>query len=90
DVRFEAFETMKVIAAGERSADLGVRLLYAGAEHTTVADPMKAIASCPPGRVEVLANYTAFRDLGTALERAGAIAAPTTPPEPGEGNGEAR
>ncbi|MEE4024515.1 MurT ligase domain-containing protein [Gordonia sp. PKS22-38] len=70
DVRFEAFETMKVVAAGERAADLSVRLLYAGAEHTTIPEPMKAIASCPPGRVEVLANYTAFRDLGVALERA--------------------
>lgn len=72
DVRFEAFETMHVISSGERAADLGVRLLYAGAEHTTVADPLAAIESCPPGRVEVLANYTAFRDLNTALERAGA------------------
>ncbi|GAC67184.1 Mur ligase family protein [Gordonia soli] len=70
DVRFEAFETMQVVAAGERAADLSVRLLYAGATHTTVPDPLQAIASCPPGRVEVLANYTAFRDLGTALERA--------------------
>lgn len=70
DVRFEAFETMAVVASGERAADLGVRLLYAGAEHTTVTDPLTAIASCPPGRVEVLANYTAFRDLGIALERA--------------------
>ncbi|WLP92628.1 MurT ligase domain-containing protein [Gordonia sp. NB41Y] len=70
DVRFEAFETMQVVAAGERAADLSVRLLYAGAEHTTIPDPLKAIASCPPGRVEVLANYTAFRDLGVALERA--------------------
>lgn len=76
DVRFEAFETMKVIAAGERAADLGVRLLYAGAEHTTIEDTMAAIASCPPGRVEVLANYTAFRDLGTAMERAGAAPIP--------------
>lgn len=70
DVRFEAFETMQVVAAGERAADLSVRLLYAGARHTTVPDPMAAIASCPPGRVEVLANYTAFRDLGLAMERA--------------------
>lgn len=70
DVRFEAFETMQVVAAGERAADLSVRLLYAGAEHTTIDDPLKAIESCPPGRVEVLANYTAFRDLGLALDRA--------------------
>ncbi len=78
DVRFETFETMQVIAAGERAADLSVRLLYAGAQHITVPDPMQAIASCPPGRIEVLANYTAFRDLGTALERAGAT--PITSP----------
>ncbi|OZD14859.1 DUF1727 domain-containing protein [Rhodococcus sp. 06-156-3C] len=69
DVRFEHFENVAVVASGERATDLGVRLLYAGSKHTTVADPLKAIASCPPGRVEVLANYTAFRDLGRALAR---------------------
>ena len=35
--------TMQVVAAGERAADLSVRLLYAGAEHTTIPDPMAAI-----------------------------------------------
>ncbi|WP_116916601.1 Mur ligase family protein [Williamsia muralis] len=70
DVRFEAFENMQVVASGERATDLGVRLIYAGAEHTTIGDPMAAIESCPPGRVEVLANYTAFRDLNNALARA--------------------
>ena len=69
DVRFEHFEDVAVVAAGERATDLGVRLLYAGSQHTTIADPLQAIASCPPGRVEVLANYTAFRDLGRALAR---------------------
>ncbi|KZE99796.1 MULTISPECIES: Mur ligase family protein [unclassified Rhodococcus (in: high G+C Gram-positive bacteria)] len=69
DVRFEHFENVAVVAAGERATDLGVRLLYAGSQHTTIADPLQAIASCPPGRVEVLANYTAFRDLGRALAR---------------------
>lgn len=69
DVRFEHFENSAVVASGERAADLGVRLLYAGAEHTTVDDPIAAIASCPPGRVDVLANYTAFRDLGVAIDR---------------------
>jgi len=68
DVQFERFENGKVVASGERGADLAVRLTYAGAEHSLVADPVAAIASCPPGRVEVLANYTAFRDLNTALE----------------------
>ena len=61
---------MKVVAAGERAADLSVRLLYAGAQHITIDDPMKAIASCPPGRVRSARELTAFRDLGVALERA--------------------
>ncbi|TXG92341.1 DUF1727 domain-containing protein [Rhodococcus rhodnii] len=69
DVRFEHFENAKVVAAGERGTDLAVRLTYAGADHTLEKDPMRAIASCPPGRVEVLANYTAFRDLNTAISR---------------------
>ncbi|MDF0532071.1 MurT ligase domain-containing protein [Tsukamurella sp. 8F] len=72
DVQFERFENGKVVASGERGADLAVRLTYAGADHTLVSDPLAAIASCPPGRVEVLANYTAFRDLGRALEARGA------------------
>jgi len=57
-----------VVAAGERATDLAVRLTYAGVDHTTVPDPLRAIASCPPGQVEVLANYTAFRDLNRDLE----------------------
>jgi UDP-N-acetylmuramyl tripeptide synthase len=69
DVKFEHFEGVKVVAAGERGTDLAVRLTYAGVEHTLEPDPLRAIASCPPGRVEVLANYTAFRDLNTAIAK---------------------
>lgn len=68
DVRFEHFGGVHIVATGERATDLGVRLTYAGVEHTTVSNPLRAIASCPPGRVEVLANYTAFRDLKQAME----------------------
>ncbi|MFI9405880.1 MurT ligase domain-containing protein [Nocardia sp. NPDC052316] len=68
DVRFEHFEGVQVVAAGERATDLAVRLTYAGVEHTTVPNPLRAIASCPAGHVEVLANYTAFRDLNRDLE----------------------
>jgi lipid II isoglutaminyl synthase (glutamine-hydrolysing) len=67
DVRFERFEEhfkgIPVVAAGERGTDLAVRLGYAGVEHTLVHDTLAAIASCPPGRVEVVANYTAFLQL---------------------------
>ena len=69
DVVFESFEGIAVKAAGERFADLGVRLLYAGIEHETIPDPVAAIEACPPGKVEVLANYTAFRDLKKALNK---------------------
>ena len=69
DVRFENFEDLKVVSAGERGTDLAVRLGYAGVEHTLVKDTVEAIRSCPPGRVEVLANYTAFRDLRRVLDR---------------------
>ncbi|QUR69281.1 Mur ligase family protein [Mycobacterium spongiae] len=71
DVRFEYFaQTFKetpVVAAGERGTDLAVRLGYADVEHTLVHDTVAAIATCPPGRVEVVANYTAFLQLQRAL-----------------------
>jgi UDP-N-acetylmuramyl tripeptide synthase len=73
DVRFEEFEVhfqkTPVVSAGERGTDLGVRLGYAGVEHTLVHDTVAAIASCPPGHVEVVANYTAFLQLNRILER---------------------
>lgn len=71
DVRFESFEGVTVYASGERAADLSVRLTYAGVRHELEPDPLAAIRHCPPGRVEVLANYTAFRDLGRAMAAAG-------------------
>ena len=69
DVRFEHFGGTSVVAAGERGTDLAVRLGYAGVEHSLVHDTVKAIESCPPGHVEVVANYTAFLQLQRALER---------------------
>lgn len=69
DVRFEHFEDTQVVAAGERGTDLAVRLGYAGVEHTLVHDTLAAIKSCPPGHVEVIANYTAFLQLNRRLNR---------------------
>ena len=71
DVRFEHFAPVKVVASGERGTDLAVRLGYAGVDHTLVHDTVEAIASCPPGHVEVVANYTAFLQLQRAVERSG-------------------
>jgi hypothetical protein len=55
------------VSAGERGTDLAVRLGYAGVEHTLVHDTLAAIKSCPPGHVEVIANYTAFLQLSREL-----------------------
>lgn len=67
DVRFEHFEDTQVVAAGERGTDLAVRLGYAGVEHSLVHDTVAAINSCPPGHVEVIANYTAFLQLNRRI-----------------------
>ena len=67
DVHFEEFEGIAVKASGERGTDLAVRLLYAEIDHELIHDPLDAIAACPPGRVEVLANYTALLNLKKAL-----------------------
>ena len=69
DVRFEDFDGTVVQAAGKRGTDLSVRLTYAGIEHELNPDPLAAIRACPAGRIEVLANYTAFRDLKKALNK---------------------
>jgi lipid II isoglutaminyl synthase (glutamine-hydrolysing) len=70
DVNFEHFVEHRVVAAGERGTDLAVRLGYAGVSHTLVHNAIEAITSCPPGHVEVVANYTAFLALNRALSRA--------------------
>ncbi|ORA34598.1 Mur ligase family protein [Mycobacterium aquaticum] len=67
DVRFEHFGDTQVVAAGERGTDLAVRLGYADVEHTLVHDTVAAIDSCPPGHVEVIANYTAFLQLNRRI-----------------------
>ncbi|MCK0176352.1 Mur ligase family protein [Mycolicibacterium sp. F2034L] len=67
--RRETGADTQVVAAGERGTDLAVRLGYAGVDHTLVHDTLAAIKSCPPGHVEVIANYTAFLQLQRRLDR---------------------
>ena len=77
DVPFEvlAGQDTSVEAAGEKAADLGLRLDYARVEHVTVADPLAALAALPVGKVEVVATYTAFHALTRRLHThpAGAV-----------------
>jgi UDP-N-acetylmuramyl tripeptide synthase len=68
DVPFEQLTSRQVVASGERAADLGVRLSYAGLEHQTVADPLAALAALPAGEIDVVANYTAFHQFRRRVE----------------------
>ncbi|MEV5715798.1 MurT ligase domain-containing protein [Amycolatopsis mediterranei] len=63
DVHFERLRGRQVVVTGERGADLSVRLCYAEVAHWAEPDPVTAIDGLPPGAVELVANYTAFRDL---------------------------
>lgn len=71
DVRFEDIANRPVVVCGERAADLGVRLTYADVPYTLAEDPLTAIGTLPEGPVDMVANYTAFRDVVRRLQRAG-------------------
>ncbi len=63
DVPFERLRGRHITVCGERAADLAVRLDYAGVAHRVRRDPCQAIVLLPPGPVDVVANYSAFREL---------------------------
>jgi UDP-N-acetylmuramyl tripeptide synthase len=67
DVPFEQLAGRLVIASGERSRDLAVRLRYAGVEHGHEPDPVAAIAATGAPSVDVVANYTSFQALRARL-----------------------
>lgn len=62
DVPFEQIQGRVVVATGERAEDVSLRLRYAGVQYVVDSDPVAAVRSAPPGDVEILANYSAFRD----------------------------
>jgi UDP-N-acetylmuramyl tripeptide synthase len=67
DVPFECLAGRLVVASGERSRDLAVRLRYAGVHHLHEPDPVKAIVAADAPSVEVVANYTSFQALRARL-----------------------
>ncbi|HJQ46182.1 MAG TPA: MurT ligase domain-containing protein [Amycolatopsis sp.] len=70
DVPFEHLRGRHVVAAGERASDVAVRLAYAEVAHTVQRDPVAAVHDCGHGDVELVANYTAFRDVTARLAHA--------------------
>ncbi len=61
DVDFERLAGRHVTATGARAAELGVRLAYAGINHTTLAgDPVAALQAIPPGDLTLVGDYSSF------------------------------
>ena len=61
DVEFERFARRTVVACGQRASDVGLR------NHHTVSDPIAGLELLPPGKVDVVANYTTFAQLHRRL-----------------------
>jgi len=67
DVPFERLQGRLVVATGERSRDLAVRLHYADVQHTREPDLVRAVEATPAPSVDVVANYTSFQQLRVRL-----------------------
>ncbi|MBL7499640.1 DUF1727 domain-containing protein [Frankia sp. CNm7] len=63
DVPFERLAGRPVLVTGERKEDMSVRLAYAGVPHTVHQDAEAAADAAGDSVLDVVANYTAFRDL---------------------------
>jgi UDP-N-acetylmuramyl tripeptide synthase len=71
DVPFELLRGRSVAITGERWRDLAVRLSYAGIDFAVGDSVDAAVSQVPAGPVDLIANYTAFRDIRQALTRVG-------------------
>jgi UDP-N-acetylmuramyl tripeptide synthase len=70
DVDYRVLRGRRVLVAGERRLDLAVRL-EADQVAFELADGVEdAVGRVPPGSLDVIANYTAFQQIRTALGRA--------------------
>ena len=69
DVDFSPLQGRSVLITGERAFDLAVRLEVNDIAFTHVRTFGEAVAAVPPGRLEVIANYTAFQDIRAELDR---------------------
>ena len=69
DVDFSPLRGRQVVVTGDRAFDLAVRLQVNEVPFTYAASFADALAAVPPGRLEVIANYTAFQDIRAELDR---------------------
>jgi len=70
DVDYRLLRGRTVLAAGERRLDLAVRLEADQVAFALAGNVDDAIRRVPPGPLDVIANYTAFQQIRTALGRA--------------------
>jgi UDP-N-acetylmuramyl tripeptide synthase len=69
DVDFAPLLGRQVLITGDRAYDLAVRLDVNEVPFQHVSTFGQALAAVPPGRLEVIANYTAFQDIRAELDR---------------------
>jgi UDP-N-acetylmuramyl tripeptide synthase len=69
DVDFAPLRGRRVLITGDRAFDLAVRLEVNQVPFEHVRTFADAVAAVPPGRLEVIANYTAFQDVRAELDR---------------------
>ncbi|HZQ26621.1 MAG TPA: DUF1727 domain-containing protein [Acidimicrobiales bacterium] len=67
DVPFERLRDRYVVCAGERAADLAVRLTYAGVQYAYEPAPAAALDAAPGSSVDLAANYSAFQQFRRVL-----------------------
>jgi lipid II isoglutaminyl synthase (glutamine-hydrolysing) len=69
DVDFSPLRGRPVLITGDRAYDLAVRLQVNQVPFTHAPTFTDAVSAVPPGRLEVIANYTAFQDIRAELDR---------------------
>ncbi|WP_433833832.1 MurT ligase domain-containing protein [Actinoplanes sp. CA-015351] len=69
DVDFAPLRNRPVLITGDRAYDLAVRLQVNQVPFRHVLSFDEALRAVPPGRLEVIANYTAFQDIRAELDR---------------------
>jgi UDP-N-acetylmuramyl tripeptide synthase len=63
DVDYSRLAGHPICVIGDRRLDLAVRLEVAGVDFRVFDTAQEAVRACAPGRIEAIANYTAFQDL---------------------------
>ena len=69
DVDYRILRGRPVWVTGERRIDLAARLEAADVQFTVVDDIDQAVMAVPPGRLDIIANYTAFQSIRTRYGR---------------------